>query len=230
MSRRRAANRVKPLRISRRTRTLWSPWSASIQGRAAALFDVQMWLWGRDVLRPEGNLLITQGLTRVPPSDLQRGRTFYRLKSQGESVSLWGWGMFYGIEGLGGLFLNRHRFQLLWTDQAVLSTEVSKFEDLRDFCSPNSYSQRTACHSLLRKGLRWIAEYERSVAATTRTGYRRDCLASRSDWPAVSKRIAAELADDESVDATAAAWERLLPGLDTAMRSNLGVLQTEEVR
>lgn len=210
MSRSHTASRFKPLRSPRMPETVWSPWPPATQTRAAALFDVQMWLWGRDVMRPEGNLLLKRGFARTAPGHSKDSRTYYQFETNENSIVLWGWGMFYGVEGLGGLFIDRQRFQLSWTTQAVLPTNVWKVEDLRGFCSPKSDGQCAASHLLLREALGWIASYERWIAEATSSDYRRSCLTGRTDWPALSRRIAAELAEDSAAHATAIAWEELM--------------------
>ena len=75
------------------------------------LLDQQLWCWGQDVRRAEGNALLTYGFTKHRPPEGKHGSTAYEWRGAGRSrVILWGFGFFYGDGGRGGLFLQRYKF------------------------------------------------------------------------------------------------------------------------
>ncbi|MEM9657068.1 MAG: hypothetical protein AAF961_01795, partial [Planctomycetota bacterium] len=54
---------------------------AELQQHAVDLLSQQVWCWGRDILRPEGNWLIEVGFERVePPADRQDCSSVYALR------------------------------------------------------------------------------------------------------------------------------------------------------
>jgi hypothetical protein len=74
------------------------------------LLDHQCWVFGRDVLNPENNLLLENGFTQVRCPE--GGLTQYELRDgldKNSHVFLWGFGAFFGSEG-EGIFLTRSAF------------------------------------------------------------------------------------------------------------------------
>ena len=69
------------------------------------LMQQQLWCWGRDVERAEGNLLMEFGFERHRDCAIDPQSTCYRLDCDELHVSLWGFGMFFGRRDLGGCLL-----------------------------------------------------------------------------------------------------------------------------
>jgi hypothetical protein len=93
--------------------------------RGTKLLSQQLWYWGCDVRRPEGNLLLDHGFARTRPSEGVQGSTIYALEpTPGAQVILWGFGVFFGRGELGGLFLNRFRFEPLLSEGAALAPAI----------------------------------------------------------------------------------------------------------
>ena len=65
---------------------------------AAALLSQQVWCWGRDILRPEGNWLLEFGFDRIePPANRKHCASVYALAMpRRRCVVLRGFGVFYG--------------------------------------------------------------------------------------------------------------------------------------
>ena len=64
---------------------------------AVDLLSQQIWCWGRDILRPEGNWLLEMGFQRLePPTDDRKTSSVYCLEiPNNRRVVLRGYGVFY---------------------------------------------------------------------------------------------------------------------------------------
>jgi hypothetical protein len=144
------------------------------------LLTQQCWYWGCDVRRPEGNLLLEHGFARTRPPAGAEGSTMYTCApTPGAQVILWSFGVFYGREGAGGLFLNRFRFEPLLTDRAMLPPAIWQMEQLPAL-GRAADADRTRLAALLGDLLRWVIVYERRVIDTQGLIYREACLAQWS--------------------------------------------------
>lgn len=75
------------------------------------LFNQQLWLWGQDIRRPEGNALLTYGFERIrPPEGLRAGNTYRLVQTDGTRIFLWGFGLVYHRAECGGVFMPRFAF------------------------------------------------------------------------------------------------------------------------
>ena len=65
--------------------------------RGVDLLSQQIWCWGRDILRPEGNVLLEQGFERlIAPPDKANKKNIYALSpASGRTVILRGFGIVY---------------------------------------------------------------------------------------------------------------------------------------
>ena len=70
----------------------------SLIKHAVGLLSQQIWCWGRDILRPEGNWLIEIGFDRMePPKDHTDCTSVYtRQLATERRIVLRGFGVFYG--------------------------------------------------------------------------------------------------------------------------------------
>ena len=61
------------------------------------LLSQQIWCWGRDILRAQGNWLIEQGFEVIKaPADLERVKNIYSLKiSKEQHIMLRGFGIIF---------------------------------------------------------------------------------------------------------------------------------------
>jgi hypothetical protein len=167
-----------------------------LRRRAIALLDQQLWCWGRDVVRPEGNILLSLGMSRHRSTAPEALCTAYTGRVVGGGVVwLWGFGLVYCLPNQGGVFLRRYGFD------PVLVREpwrpVHQPDQLGPFTRPTSVQQRATAAELVRAAALWIAGYEHWIAETFGTAYREATLATRNVPPAVPAKE------------MASAWENL---------------------
>jgi len=179
--------------------------------RAQRLLHDQCWVWGRDVERPDGNLLVEFGFVRVPNSE---GRTFaYDLERAGERVILAGAGLCYAsADSPMAALLGRYDVQ----PRLLLRTEVdvARWATVGPgvFQNAGAHDEASPFGRLLLAGaVRWIASYEAWVRQVAGVEYRAECLAT---WPGASV----------SADGIVEAWGALLAELECgALPENTGV-------
>lgn len=169
-----------------------------LRRRAVALLDQQLWCWGRDVCRPQGNLLLGLGMCRYRSPVNGNDRTAYTGRVPGEGVVwLWGFGLAYWRPDVGGVFLRRYGFDPLLMP-AVLERPMHAPDELSHLLvRPATAGQRATAAAAVRAAAGWIAGFEHWVAENHGTAYREATLAARGTPPAVSAREMAR------------AWERL---------------------
>lgn len=165
----------------RRTRT-------DIRRRAVGLLDQQLWCWGRDIARPEGNVLMTLGMCRHRSSAPEPECTAYTGRmAGGGTVWLWGFGLMYCQPDLGGVFLRRYGFEPVLLAHPP-NQPAHRPDDLGLLTRPTTARQHTTAGALVRATAEWIAGYEHWVAETFGTSYRQAVLAARDKSPVVSAR------------------------------------------
>jgi len=144
---------------------------------AVGLLSQQVWCWGRDILRPEGNWLLEIGFDRIePPAERKGCSSVYTLAlPRGRCVVLRGFGVFYGDRQRGGVFLPRYEFRPKYTTHATLECPPWSDEDLPNLSSP-THSQRTACTILTLELIDWIRSYEVTIVEQLGIEYRRSTL------------------------------------------------------
>lgn len=138
--------------------------SSTIARRGKALLHQQCWLWGQDIKRIEGNLLLVHGFERLRPPDGLSGSSQYTLSLPGNlNVRLWGFGIYFGAES--GIFLNRFEF----IPREARMADLWQAREMTGLPRAKSFS-------LLVQILRWIGDYEAWVLRTLGAEYRKSCL------------------------------------------------------
>ncbi|QDU00008.1 hypothetical protein [Gimesia aquarii] len=167
---------------------------------AVGLLSQQVWCWGRDVLRAEGNWLLEVGFTRIePPAHRKKCSSVYTLDlPQDRRVVLRGFGVFFGDSQRGGVFLPRFKFRPKFTTDARLECPPWSSEDLPKLSVPTE-SQRNCCVSLTLDLIDWIRTYESNIIELLGIEYRRSTLA---EWDNVKQPII-------PVEEMARAWQLL---------------------
>lgn len=159
-----------------------------LRRRAAALLDQQLWCWGRDVARPDGNVLLGLGMCRYRAAEPGRERSAYTGRvSGGGTVWLWGFGVYFWRPDLGGGFFRRKGFEPLLR-AAPLDAPVHASADLTGVRRPATAGERACAAKLVRAACEWVAEYEHWIAETFGTAYRAATLAARDRITAVPAR------------------------------------------
>ena len=111
-------------------------------------------------------------------------------------IVLWAFGLFFGDEVHGGVFLRRSEFLPLWTPLGRLPALLWEPEDLPQLRVPRTLADRARTRHLLTAAFQDIARYEEWVLDTVGVDYRRGCLAA---WH--KPTVPAEAVADE--------WDRL---------------------
>ena len=144
-----------------------------LQKQAVNLLNQQIWCWGRDILRPEGNWLLEIGFERIAvPVDRENCSSVYTLQlPQRRRVMLRGFGVFYGDDSFGGIFLPRFEFGPRYTTHATLESPPWSVLDLPKLSAPND-SQRNACASMTSNLIDWIRSYEVTIVERLGVDYR----------------------------------------------------------
>ncbi len=144
---------------------------------ALTLLSQQIWCWGRDIERSEGNWLMECGFECIPaPEDDEYAANHYELSlPKGQTIVLRGFGVFFGDPRHGGIFLPRYEFTPMFTPLSTLDRPLFSADDLPDLTRPNA-DQRSGCLSMLSDALAWIVEYERTVVDRLGLGYREQTL------------------------------------------------------
>lgn len=144
---------------------------------ATSLLTQQIWCWGRDILRADGNWLLETGFTRIePPVNRKKCTSVYSLElPQDRRVILRGFGVFYGDSQRGGVFLPRNEFRPKFTTSAKLDPPPWSGEDLPKFRKPTE-TQQNDCLSLTLDLIDWIRSYESNLIEQLGIGYRQSTL------------------------------------------------------
>jgi hypothetical protein len=162
--------------------TVWQDRLPAIFRRhGTSLIQQQFWLWGQDIKRPCGNLLLARGFSKERPPEGVAGSSTYTLDlGPGQTITLWGFGLFVGSRSVGGLYVGRFRLAPLLVDQSMSPRRVWEPRQLPVRRRPEDDSSWARARWLLEMALRWVGEYERWVLETQGAAYRADCLAA---WP-----------------------------------------------
>ncbi len=151
---------------------------------ASVLLDQQLWCIGCDIRHPDGNLLVRYGFERVPAPDSAKDCTTYILRPQSESeFVLWGFGIFHGELGYGGIFLKRYTFTPKWTSADRLPEAVWSTARLPAMQWPKGELQHARTNYVLQRTVSWLADYEDWILQNAGIEHRQECLRR---WP---KRI-----------------------------------------
>jgi hypothetical protein len=171
------------------------------------LLGQQFWLFGRDIRRPEGNLLAALGFekrkapiagTKVPSRYTWRGE-------HAPTVVLWGFGMLWSDEVLGDVFLSRHSFAPLYRAPGLALPDAWDPGGIDGLMRPVGDLDVRRCQQLVLDAMAWLGAYERFVVAEGGHAYRDEailawkwpcgCAASLSgEWIRVRKDLATRFA------------------------------------
>ncbi len=165
-----------------------------LQRDGERLFDISMWCLGRDVLCPEGNLLIRRGLVRHPRPENVEGQSPYLVAlPEGGRLTLWGFGAL--CECGEAVFIPRAGFVPVLLD-AVPDKLPYRAEGLGPVRPVSSGPERRASRAALVSLASWLAAHEEWVARELGPSWRRECFAARRKAPLVA------------MEGLAAAWRR----------------------
>ncbi|QDT36914.1 hypothetical protein [Stratiformator vulcanicus] len=150
------------------------------QREAAEVFDLQMWCWGCDIKRKEGNLLAEFGLTRRKPLN-KSGKPDPKISSgyhgfhHDLEVALWGWGVLASHQSTGTLFIRRDGFQPRLI-APIRHDSVSVLADVLD----TSIDDLNIAHRLSLQLLEFFTAYETWALLQTGEEHRSLCESERN--------------------------------------------------
>ncbi|WP_417734845.1 hypothetical protein [Rosistilla oblonga] len=144
---------------------------------ATGLLSQQIWCWGQDVKRPEGNWLLEIGFDRTtPPEHRKECSSVYTLAFNDRTrITLRGFGIYIGDDLRGGMFIERYGFTPKYSSKSRLECPPWSTNDLPDFQFPDA-PQRDPTAMLLLDLLDWIRQYELEVVKRLGIDYRRNTL------------------------------------------------------
>ena len=161
-----------------------SPISGARRRRGQKLLHRQCWNWGRDIVRPEGNLLLEAGFLKRRPPEGEAGSSCYTLMlPDGGRLMLWGFGLLYGTPRKGGVYLDRYQFRPLWLPLEALREPIWKPDLIPNAQTPPSSRVPV---DLTVAAIRRIADYEEWALARCGLEYRRAVL---RQWNRPSERL-----------------------------------------
>lgn len=149
---------------------------------AIGLLSQQVWCWGQDIMRPEGNWLLEIGFERTaPPASRQSCPSIYQMNLPGGKwILLRGFGVFFGDPSCGSVFLHRYEFVPQFLNQGTLRHLPWNNADLPRLRRPTE-SQRPACTSLILHLIDWIRDYEVNIVDRLGVEYRQSTLIEWDD-------------------------------------------------
>jgi len=151
-----------------------SPISGPRRRKGQELLHRQGWNWGRDIVRPEGNLLLEAGFLKRRPPEGESGSSCYTLAMPGgDSLMLWGFGLLYAAPRKGGVYLNRYRFRPVWLPSEAIRGPIWKPGMMPAGQAPPSFCIPV---DLTVAAIRRIADYEEWALARCGLEYRRAVL------------------------------------------------------
>lgn len=184
-----------------------------VRRRGRVLLNQQLWLWGQDIRRPEGNALLEYGFERTRPPEGQKGSNTYTCQpAPGTVVTLWAFGLSYARADRGAVFLPRFTFTPRLVAAEAPPGVIWSPTQLPDCRAPRGAREWARAHRLFIPALRWIADYECWIAGRLGLPYRRACVEA---WPKV--RVPA--------DRLADAWAQLIAECDAAMQAFIAARQ-----
>lgn len=144
---------------------------------AANLFNQQIWCWGRDIQRLEGNWLLEMGFNRIQSPFVSNNiPSIYSLElPNNRLVILRGFGVFYGDPKYGGIFLPRYEFLPKYSKKSSLEIDPWLAKDLPELKLPTD-SQKKNYMTLLLDLIDWIRTYEENIVEHLGIEYRQTVL------------------------------------------------------
>ena len=170
-----------------------------------ALLSQQIWCWGRDILRSEGNWLIEQGFQLIrPPVEDKKMKNIYLLElPDNRQIMLRGFGIIYIDQRFGSIFVPRYEFIPTFSAATELEILPWNVDHIPQFAPPVGVEKRY-CAIMLKQLILWIAEYEARLIEDLGADYR---LFTLDEWDNGKRRIIPP--SDAPVE-----WEKLVDEVD----------------
>lgn len=175
------------------------------EARLATLLDRQLWCFGRDIRRAD-NLLLAHGFERRRPAPGAAGGSAYRRELPGgRTVGLWGFALFFGAAGLGGIFIARRESVPRLTVRSRPDPDLWVARDLPPRSPLRAPADRARAEALRGGLLAWIGGYERWALERIGADARRRDLV---EWPGAGAGDPGPPADWDALTAAASSVRR----------------------
>ena len=156
---------------------------------AISLLSQQIWCWGQDIRRKQGNWLLELGFERVrPPAGVEIEDSVYTLElTENRSIILRGFGVYYCDNAHGAIFLPRYEFIPGYTENTTLEQPLWSSDELPELYFPTE-SEWDSYTTMLADLVNWIQIYEQTVIDTHGIDYRTSTL---MEWDNGERRVTA---------------------------------------
>lgn len=162
------------LKRSTMEKYFWLSYPSQYKKQLKPLLHQQLWLFGRDIMCPQGNLLYKYQFTHKK-SDV-RGSSMYTWQDAGKQLILWGWGIWFNQQEVGSIFVNRYRAKPKFTTTPLLKT-IHKPVDLPQLTyRVNSKATAEKVRHLWQELLVWLAMYEAWISEAYGDDWRKSQL------------------------------------------------------
>ena len=132
-----------------------------------ALVKLQMWCFGYDIRRPEGNLLLRFGFERSKLPTGQYGSSYYsKVLDSTHTMHLWGFAMALERPGIGLLVKRNERTPRVY-EGARIEYPLWRPQDLPHGYTPREEASLFIAKELLSRLTAALSDYEQFVADTT---------------------------------------------------------------
>jgi hypothetical protein len=139
----------------------------------AGLLHQQCWLWGCDIRRPAGNLLIDYGARRRPPASGRPGTSSYEVALDARTtLHLWGFGVALARQDGPSIFVGRYDVAPAAVHDPAALARVWHVADL----PPRAPYDTPPGWWPVARVAEWIGDYEAWVAAEAGHEWRERCL------------------------------------------------------
>jgi hypothetical protein len=142
------------------------------------LVNLQIWCFGCDIRREEGNLLAEYGFSRFRPSGDTHGSSRYsKMLGEGLALHLWGFGMVL-THSSGSIWMKRfERFPRI-SDTSPCFRNVCRPHDLHEFREVSAPSEVHRARSLLAMMISEVVQYESFVRDSSPGAHYRQRIAT----------------------------------------------------
>ena len=154
---------------------------------AISLLSQQIWSWGQDIRRKQGNLLIEFGFERVkPPADVEIEDSVYTLRlTKNRTIILRGFGVYYCDINHGAIFLPRYEFIPGYTTNTSLEQPLWTYDELPELYFPTE-TEWDSYITMLTNLVDWIQSYEQTVIETHSVEY---CKSTLIEWDNGERKV-----------------------------------------
>jgi hypothetical protein len=153
---------------------------ANMRRSAIPLIDQQMWCWGCDARRAEGNLLMVYGAEKRPSPSTRYHSAYMFQASNAAVLTLWSWGIWVSHPDWGSLFVSRSRFRVRYTSEVIQTPDAWRSRDLPYMSGARDETEARYADILLATALEWMGNYEQWLCNHMGPEYRERIV---DNWP-----------------------------------------------